>query len=135
MRTLLLIVLALFVAGTATGCGPRMLKTKGKVVKGDQPFLPGKGEFVRVTFVPIFEDGRRVEDAYTAQVNQKKGTFVVYGKDGKGMPPGKYKVVVELDLHRSDRLKGQFGHEKSPFVFDVDEKTDELVLDLANPPK
>ena len=104
MRSYLLIVLALFVGGAAAGCGPRMLKTKGKVVKGDQPFLPGKGEFVRVTFVPIFEDGKRVEDVYAAQVNQKKGTFIVYGKDGKGMPPGKYRVVVELDRHRSDLL-------------------------------
>jgi hypothetical protein len=117
------------------GCGPIMLKTKGRVLKDGAPFLPGEGEYVRVTFVPIFEDGKNVEDLYVAQYDGKNGTFQVAGKDLRGMPPGKYRVAVELDKHRSDQLHGQFNAENSPFVFTVDSSTREIVVDLAKPPQ
>jgi hypothetical protein len=112
-----------------------MLKTKGRVLKDGAPFLPGEGEFVRVTFVPIPEPDKLVEDYYVAQYNGKNGTFEVAGKDLRGMPPGKYRVAIELDKRRSDQLGGQFSAESSPFVFDVDARTREIVIDLAKPPQ
>jgi hypothetical protein len=111
-----------------------MLTTRGRVEKGGAPFLPGKDEFVRVTFVPIQPDGKRAEDFYVAQVNREDGTFQVAGKNLQGMPPGKYRVAVELDRHRSDQLKGKFDAERSPFVFEVDARTLEIVIDLDRPP-
>jgi hypothetical protein len=111
-----------------------MLKTKGRVLKDGAPFVAGTGEFVRVTFVPIFEGGKLADDFYVAQVNSKDGTFVAAGKDLRGMPPGKYRVAIELDKRRSDQLHGQFSAEASPFVFDVDGNTQEIVIDLAKPP-
>jgi hypothetical protein len=50
------------------------------------------------------------------------------------MPPGKYRVAIELDRHRSDLLSGRFDAENSPFVFDVDAHTPEIVIDLDQPP-
>ena len=130
------IVLAAALAGALalTGCGQSQLMTRGRVEKGGVPFLPGKDEFVRVTFVPVFPDGKRVEDYYVAQYNGQDGTFQVAGKDLRGMPPGKYRVAGELDRHRSDQLKGKYNADRSPFVYDVDAATKEIVIDLDRPP-
>src|SRR5262249_45096027 len=117
------------------GCGKPMLKTKGRVVKGGAPFLPGQGEFVRVTFVPVVEGSRPARDFFVAEVDPSTSNFHVSGKDGRGMPPGKYRVAIELDHKRSDLLKGKFDAEKSPFVFDIDSRTKEIVVDLDDPPK
>jgi hypothetical protein len=129
MRRIGLLAAALLVALAAGGCGKTMLKTKGRVVKDGKPFLPGEGEFVRVTFVPL-ADGDRPADYYVAEYNRADGTFQVAGKDGKGMPPGKYRVAVELDRKRKDLLGGKYDADRSPFVFDVDGRTSEIVIDL-----
>ena len=134
MRYLRLLLVTLFGAALLAGCGPTLLTTHGRVLKGGTPLLPGKDEFVRVTFVPIVADGRRVEDYYVAQVKREDSTFQVAGKDLRGMPPGKYRVAIELDRHRSDLLKGRFDADRSPFVFDVGVNTPEIVLDLDRPP-
>jgi hypothetical protein len=130
-----LAVVALALAVAAPGCGSGLLKTRGRVVKNGEPFLPGPGEFVRVTFVPVPPDGKRVEDLYVAEYNRQDGTFQVAGKDRRGMPPGRYRVAVELDRKRRDLLRGQFDADRSPFVYDVDAGTPELVIDLDRPPK
>lgn len=127
--TILVLVLAL-----AVGCGSNKLTTRGRVLKGGAPFKPGPGEFVRVTFVPIREAGKKVEDYYVAEYDPKDASFKVAGKDLKGMPPGKYRVAIELDKHRSDLLRGKFDAVNSPFVYDVDASTPEIVIDLDRPP-
>jgi hypothetical protein len=103
-------------------------------VKSGAPFLPGEGEFVRVTFVPVVAGEKPAEDFYVAEYNRDDGTFQVAGKDRRGMPPGRYRVAVELDKRRKDLLKGKFDAERSPFVFDVDGSTGEIVIDLDRPP-
>ena len=51
------------------------------------------------------------------------------------MPPGKYRVAVELMKKKKDQFGGKFNEDKSPFVVEVDSKTPEIVIDLDNPPK
>ena len=68
-------------------------------------------------------------------MDQTAGTFQPAGKNGRGMPPGKYRVAVELMKKKKDQLRGKFDAEKSPFVFEVDAKTAEIVIDLDNPPR
>src|SRR5436309_10643793 len=80
----------------AVGCGDGKLRTQGRLTKGGKPFVPGDGEAVQVLFVPIRPDGKPPPDYYAAEVDQKTGTFRPSGKDGKGLPPGKYRVAVEL---------------------------------------
>ena len=127
-----LAVLALVV----TGCGgDGLLRTQGRLLKGGQPFIPKEGEFIEITFVPILPDGKPPGDHYYADVDQTTGTFQPAGKNKKGMPPGKYRVAVELMKKKKDLFGGKFDAEKSPFIFDVDTKTQEIVIDLDNPPK
>ncbi len=117
-----------------SGCGDGRLRTRGRVMKDGQPLLPKEGESVRVTLVPILPDGQPPADHYFAEYNPANGTFQSSGKDRKGMPPGKYRVAVEYKRKKKDVFAGQFDENQSPFVFDVDSGTKELVIDLDHPP-
>jgi len=79
-------------------------------------------------------EGERPQDYYVAEYNRDDGTFRVAGKDGRGLPPGKYRVALELDRKRSDLWRGKYDADKSPYIFDVDAKTEEIVIDLDKPP-
>jgi hypothetical protein len=119
----------------AAGCGDGKLRTKGRLLKGGQPCVPAEGESFNVTFVPIPPDGKPPVDYYFAAFDPSDGTFRPAGKDGKGMPPGKYRVAVEHMKGKRDLLGGRYDAERSPFVFDVDAGTSEIAIDLDNPPK
>jgi hypothetical protein len=122
----LVAALSLLVAG----CGGGNLRTRGRVVKDGQPLLPKENETVRVTFVPILADGKPPTDHFHCEFNREDGTFQSAGKDKKGMPPGKYRVAVEFKRDRREVFGGAFDEDRSPFVFDIDSGTPELVIDL-----
>src|SRR5262249_35416619 len=134
MRRILSALLPVVVALATSGCGDGLLRTPGRLLKGGQPLIPKNGEFIEITFVPIPSDGKPPGDFYYADVDQAAATFRPAGKNGQGMPPGKYRVAVELMKKKKDQLGGRFDAERSPFVFDVDAKTREIVIDLDNPP-
>jgi hypothetical protein len=135
MRSIRPLVAAVVLGLLASGCGGSgLLKTRGRVMKGGAPFLPGPGQDVRVTFVPVLPNNQRAHDYYVAHYNDADGTFQVVGKDLKGLPPGRYRVMIELEEKRRDLFKGKFDDTKSPFVFDVDGGTGEIVIDLDRPP-
>ncbi len=48
----------------------------------------------------------------------------------KGLPPGKYRVAVQLLKKKQDLFGGKYDAQKSPFVFDIDAGTKEVVVDL-----
>ena len=127
-------VVAATVCVLATGCGSGKLQTRGRVVKGGQPLLPKEDESVRVTFVPILPDGKPPADHYFAEFDPDDATFLASGKDKQGLPPGKYRVAVEYKKKKRDVLGGKFDENRSPFVFEIDSRTPELVIDLDHPP-
>ena len=124
-------LLALVAAGRA---GDGLLRTQGRLLKGGQPYVPREGEYIEITFIPISPDGKPPWDHDFADVDQTISSVQPAGKNKKGMPPGKYRVAVELMVKKKDQLRGKFDAEKSPFVFDVDAKTSEIVIDLDKPP-
>lgn len=119
------------------GCGGDdiRLATTGRVVKGGAPFTVPADDFVRVTFFPMAADGGSPTTSYAGEYNNADGTFKAVGPDLRGIPPGKYRVGIAHERKRKDLLKGAYDIEKSPFVFDIDAKTAEIVIDLDNPPK
>ena|SRR5579871_4772797 len=120
----------------AIGCskGDGLLRTKGRLLKGGQAFIPKSDERIRITFIPIPPDGSVPKNLYIAEVDQTRGTFMPSGGQGKGMPEGKYRVAVELMKQRKDQFEGKFDEGDSPFVVDVTATTAEIVIDLDNPP-
>src|SRR6516225_5026206 len=98
-----------------SGCGGSgRLQTKGRILKNGAPFLPAEGDIVRVMFVPIPEGTERVTDFHAAIFHPEDGTFQAAGRDGQGVPPGKYRIAVEHLRNKADLLKGAFDAEKSP---------------------
>lgn len=135
----LLAVLALCAA--AAGCGPSLVKVKGKVLRdGGSPLKGGPeatGVSLTVLFSPIVEGGQ-AENSYPARfLDPVEGSFEVPGKTGKGIPPGKYRVVVMLlsgGANPKDLLDGAFsGRKGKPFIREVSVQSPEVTVDLAKP--
>ena len=135
MRQVICWVLFVGVGLLATGCGgEKKLRTQGRLLKGGQPLVLKPDQKVRITFVPILPDGKPPMDHYVATYDDAKGTFVAAGKDLGGLPPGKYRVAIEVATKKRDELKGIFDEDRSPFIFDIDSKTKEIEIDLEKPP-
>lgn len=116
------------VAGCSRGDGK--LNVTGKVVKGGAALAVPEEEYVRVTFFPVTTDGGPPKNTYAASYNRSDGTFRATGGDGKGIPPGKYRVAVEHEKRGGDAFKGAYDGDRSRFEFDIDRKTKPLVIDL-----
>jgi len=125
-RMLLLVIAVLFICG----CGDGRIKARGRIVKNGEPFHLNEGEGMRIVFVPVKVGGEKY-DSYVA-VFETDGSFKVTGKDGKGLPPGKYRVDLEHLKKKKDLFKGAFAGKKSPIIREV-RGSDEIVIDLNNP--
>jgi hypothetical protein len=125
---MMLVLVVLFVYGCG---GDGRIKARGRIIKGGTPFVLGEGEGMRMAFVPLEASGETY-DSYVA-VCEKDGSFKVVGKDGKGLPPGKYRVDLEHLKKKKDLLKGAFAGKRSPFLREISSGSGEIVLDLDNP--
>jgi hypothetical protein len=125
----------LLAAFLLVGCGgPVLIRPKGRVLKGGAPLALKEEEYVNIFFVPVVGEGQKHPgDVYAARYNDADGTFQATGKDGKGLPPGRYKITVEHLRKKKDLLRGAFGPDKTPFVREVTASTRELTLDLDKP--
>ena len=116
-----------------SGCGgDGRLNVKGRIVKGETPFTAPEQEYVRVTFLPVTSDGRPPANTYIATYNREDGTFRAVGPDGKGVPPGKYRIAIEHEAKKKDMFRGAYDGDRSPFVFDVDSSLKEIVINIDN---
>jgi hypothetical protein len=116
-----------------SGCGDGRLHARGRVVKGGVRFTVPEDEYVRVTFFPVTPDGKPPLNTYAAAYNGADGTFRAVGADGRGIPPGKYRIAIEHQRKKRDLLKGAYDGDRSPFVYDIDAGTKDLIIDLDHP--
>ncbi len=108
--------------GAAPGCGPGKITVTGQVTRGGTALVSKTGH-VQVKLIPV-EAGEH----YTTYpgIADENGKFEILG-----VPPGKYKVAVELrDSPTSDGLGGWFNDQntKIRLIRDVDSKP--LIIDL-----
>ena len=122
-----LVLIALFLSG----CGDGRIKARGRIVNNGAPFQLGEGEGLRIVFAPVEASGATYE-SYVAVFN-KDGSFQVMGRDGKGLPPGKYRVALEHLKKKQDLLKGAFDGQNTPIVREVTDGSNEIVIDLDHP--
>lgn len=122
-----------------SGCGPSLIKVKGRILRGGKPQLGEKNDAVMVVFYPYSEGGAGPEEAYTANFSSARdGSFEIRGKTGKGIPPGKYRIGVKLLYGRGDkkdRLRGEFGPQNSTIVREITSSIKEVLVDLDAPNK
>ena len=130
LRLLVVMLLGCLVAG----CGQSQVKARGRLVKSGQPFVPSEKEIVHVAFFPAGEESASSK-SYVVKFNRQDGTFQVIGTDGKGLPPGKYRVTVSVMKGHQDQFKGAFNVQNSPFLCDVSSASSEITVDLDTPAK
>jgi len=119
-----------FVGILALGCGDSgFVKARGRVIKGGEPFLADDGEGMRIVFVPLDTSGTKY-DTYAAAYDPADGSFFVMGKQDKGLPPGMYRVSIELMKKKEDLLNGKLMGAKSPLTLEVTKNSKDLVIDL-----
>jgi hypothetical protein len=121
---------------TCSGCGGDSLcRTKGRVVKGGEGFIPGEGENLQIGLMPIMPDNELPKNYYYADVDQESGTFTAAGPQFRGVPPGKYVVTVELMKKKKDLFEGRYDVEHSPFTVEIEDEAEEIVVELDTPSK
>lgn len=130
MRSIRLGLVFALTALIISGCGDGRLTPKGRVIRNGEPFKLGEGEGLRIVFAPA-EAGAKTYDSYMA--TYKDGSFEVKGKDGKGLPPGKYRVGLEHYKNKEDLFQGAYSPAKTPFVIEVTDDSKEIVIDLDHP--
>ncbi len=128
-RGMVLVLIALFVCGCG---GDGRIKARGRIVKNGQPFHVGEGEGLRIIFSPPEATGTTYE-SYVAVFDNTDGSFKVAGKDGKGLPPGKYRVALEHLKKKQDLFKGAYSGKRTPIVREVTSSSNEIVIDLDKP--
>jgi len=113
------------------GCGKSgFIKAKGRIVKGGQPYIAPEGEGFRIFFVPANMPEGSHFDSYAAECDPDNGSFQVRGKDGEGLPAGKYRIDLQLMQNKEDLLGGGLLGKKSPFTCEVPGVEDDIVIDL-----
>ncbi len=123
---MVLVLIVLFVSGCG---GDGRIKARGRLLKNGQPFPLGAGEGLRMFFVPMKADGSTY-DSYVAVYDKTDGSFKVTGKDGKGLPPGQYRVALEHVKKKQDLFHGVYAPSRSPIVLEVSSSSGEIVIDL-----
>ena len=154
------VIIALLIAPLviSAGCGgsTNTVWVTGKLLKGGTKYVPPEGQLVSVTLVGLEiqdDSGKVVESSepFLAQLDQASGTFSVSGPQGRGIPPGKYRVAVTQKYSReafdaekkagrtkkgadreTDMLVNKFGLVTSPIIREV-KRSGELVIDLDRP--
>jgi len=119
----------LLLVGLLIGCGGKR-KVNGKILKDGQPFKVSDKGVISLSFVSA-DDASKM---YNATPNMSDGTFTIVGPDGKGIPPGKYKVQLSAqDPYTGPGSKDLFGGKyasatSSPLTVDVG--ATDVVVDL-----
>ena len=72
------------------GGGPPLQKAKGQILVDGKNYQVGAREQLQVIFYP---DVQPVTTTYPAEV-KSDGTFETVGMEGRGIPPGKYRVSI-----------------------------------------
>jgi len=130
-----LVLPLLFIVGC--GKGEHVVKVKGQVTNAGKPLQVAGRDIglgmVQVEFVRIGEDGQPVGNREGA-VADDDGRFEIYGRDGAGIPPGKYRIAVrQWDPYpQHDKLDGRFAAGNSTIVREVSGNED-ILIDVSRP--
>ena len=106
-----------------------MIKPKGKVVKDGQPLKLGpKGMLI----VKLYADSDAEGAAPFGTDAKPDGTFEVIGKTREGVPPGKYRVAVEIidPYPGKDQLGGRFSPKQTKLTKEIKDAS-EIVIDIG----
>jgi hypothetical protein len=136
MRNFIVFLAVMTVGGCFSGApNDGSQPVAGKLTSGGQPLQVAGREIgvglVEVKFYPQDANGKIGETHYQAGVDAQ-GNFRVPGPSNRGLPPGKYRIIVrQWDPYpQTDKLNGKFDETNSKIVREITTATT-LDLDLA----
>jgi hypothetical protein len=157
MRRTLWTLALLTIPPALAGCGPGgTIRVTGALLKGGAPYKAPAGQTLNLTFYALEvtdaagKTAKVNNEPYAAVVSPDDGTFSVPGPEGRGIPPGKYRIALVRKMKRealeaepaprgkaaldrdTDLNKGAFGPERSPIVRELTTSCD-LAIDLDRP--
>jgi hypothetical protein len=130
-------LITMLLVGCSGGPKDDSVPVRGTVTNAGAPLKVNRPDvglgYVEVHFYRIADDGSVSTDPADAAVDES-GNFTVRGRDGHGLPPGKYKITVrQLDpAPDNDKLQGRFNFTNSKIVRDVS-PDEEIVIDVSRP--
>jgi hypothetical protein len=136
ISTLCLVFVLLSGCSSKTTVAEGRTKPRGRILENGLPIkvdtskLPPGDPGLQVTFIKI--GGVDAGTEYEATITDSAtGSFELIGTDGKGIPPGEYRIAIVLAPHGSDDLlKGRFSREKSKIHIEV-KPNEDVVIDIA----
>jgi hypothetical protein len=123
----------------ATGCtsGPKMTLVKGKLLYKGSPLKVDPKAGVQISFIPIVERGEAYSTYPASPPKREDMSFEVRGPQGKGIPPGKYRVAVNLLSAKDplvDEINEGFSKQNTNVVREVrGEEGPVMLIDLSKP--
>lgn len=88
---------------------------------------------VEIAFHQVQPDGTPATEFDSASADEQ-GNFNIRGRDGKGLKPGKYRIVVrQWDPDPTDKLDGKFSLENSQIEREIGESDNTIEIDVAKP--
>jgi hypothetical protein len=120
----------------ASGCGQEKEsgpKLTGRILAAGQPCRPASVNDFDLKFLTVQGEGS-AKRSYLAEV-QEDGTFTVNGSIGKGIPTGRYKVIIVgrvLDANGkpTTRYLKTFAAPATPLEVEITDATRQLTIDL-----
>jgi hypothetical protein len=125
------LVLLFFVGGCAEAeSGPKLT---GRLLIDGQPCQPVSVNDFDLKFLTVEGTGTGKRN-YMAEV-QPDGTFTVVGSIGKGIPVGRYKVIIygrvrDGNGKPTNRYNEIYSDKATPFEIEIIKTTRELTIDL-----
>jgi hypothetical protein len=121
----------------AAGCSPgRIVMVKGKITNGGKTVMVDKATSgVLLMFHSVGDPAQ----SFSANFSPVDDAFYVYGREGKGIPAGKYKIVVTItgskQTAETNMLNQRFNSlEKSPIEVEVVNAETPIDIDLSKYP-
>lgn len=100
------------------GSGQPLQIAKGQVLANGKNYQVGDREQLLIIFYPVIEEGEP-SNTYPANV-KKDGSFDTTGRDGKGIPPGKYRVMISSPYGGGAvEIPKELGSPQSPITREV----------------
>lgn len=115
----------LVLLAAVSGCGPGKAHVTGRATLNGQPYTSTE-ERARIVF---HCDSPSIDSVANVQPD---GTFVAYGPNADGLPPGKYRIGIDSSEDGPRKKIRELSGEKSPMELDLTRGGQvNIVVDLA----
>ncbi len=136
-RIIAVSLVVVLLVGCKSQPAEKVVSVSGRVTNAGAPLQVSGRDIglgrVEIALHLVQPDGT-VAPEFESAAADEQGNFTVRGRDGKGIKPGKYRIVVrQWDPDPTDKLDGKFSVENSPIEREVGESDTTIEIDLSKP--